>query len=41
MIPANELTPEKIKTRPKAKSPVQITDITLRDGHQSLLWVAT
>jgi hypothetical protein len=37
MIPANELTPEKIKTRPKAESPVQITDITLRDGHQSLL----
>ena len=37
MIPASELTPEKIKTRPKAKSPVQITDITLRDGHQSLL----
>jgi pyruvate carboxylase subunit B len=37
MIPASELTPEKIKTRPKADSPVQITDITLRDGHQSLL----
>jgi len=37
MIPASELTPEKIKTRPKAESPVQITDITLRDGHQSLL----
>jgi pyruvate/oxaloacetate carboxyltransferase len=37
MIPANELTPEKIKTRPKAESPVQITDLTLRDGHQSLL----
>jgi len=37
MIPASELTPEKIKTRPKAESPVQITDLTLRDGHQSLL----
>jgi len=37
MIPASELTPEKIKTRPKAESPVQVTDITLRDGHQSLL----
>jgi pyruvate/oxaloacetate carboxyltransferase/biotin carboxyl carrier protein len=37
MIPASELTPAKIKTRPKAESPVQITDLTLRDGHQSLL----
>ena len=37
MIPASELTPERIKTRPKAETPVQITDITLRDGHQSLL----
>jgi pyruvate/oxaloacetate carboxyltransferase len=37
MIPASELTPEKIKTRPKAERPVQITDLTLRDGHQSLL----
>jgi len=37
MIPASELTPEKIKTRPKAENPVQITDLTLRDGHQSLL----
>ena len=37
MIPASELTPEKVKTRPKAKNPVKITDITLRDGHQSLL----
>jgi len=37
MIPASELTPEKIKTRPKAEKPVQITDLTLRDGHQSLL----
>ena len=37
MIPASELTPDKVKTRPKAKDPVKITDITLRDGHQSLL----
>lgn len=37
MIPASELTPDKIKTRPKARNPVHITDITLRDGHQSLL----
>jgi len=37
MIPASELTPEKVKTRPKAKNPVKICDITLRDGHQSLL----
>ena len=36
MIPASELTSEKIKTRPKAKNPVKICDITLRDGHQSL-----
>ena len=37
MIPASELTSDKVKTRPKAKDPVKITDITLRDGHQSLL----
>jgi pyruvate/oxaloacetate carboxyltransferase/biotin carboxyl carrier protein len=37
MIPASELTPDKVKTRPKAKEPVKICDITLRDGHQSLL----
>jgi pyruvate carboxylase subunit B len=37
MIPASELTVEKVKTRPKAKNPVKICDITLRDGHQSLL----
>ena len=37
MIPASELTLEKVKTRPKAENPVKITDITLRDGHQSLL----
>jgi len=37
MIPASELTADKIKTRPKAKEPVKICDITLRDGHQSLL----
>src|SRR3989304_4355641 len=37
MIPASELTPEKIKTRPKAESPVQVTDITLRDGEVWLL----
>ena len=37
MIPASELTAEKVKTRPKAKNPVKICDITLRDGHQSLL----
>jgi pyruvate carboxylase subunit B len=36
MIPASELTTEKVKTRPKAKNPVKICDITLRDGHQSL-----
>ncbi len=36
MIPASELTAEKIKTRPKAENPVKICDITLRDGHQSL-----
>jgi pyruvate carboxylase subunit B len=36
MIPASELTTEKVKTRPKAKDPVKICDITLRDGHQSL-----
>ncbi len=37
MIPASELTTEKIRTRPKAQNPVKICDITLRDGHQSLL----
>jgi len=37
MIPASELTLDKIKTRPKAKEPVKVCDITLRDGHQSLL----
>jgi pyruvate carboxylase subunit B len=37
MIPASELTTEKVKTRPKGKDPVKICDITLRDGHQSLL----
>jgi pyruvate carboxylase subunit B len=37
MIPARELTTEKVKTRPKAENPVKICDITLRDGHQSLL----
>lgn len=37
MIPASELTAEKAKTRPKAKNAVKICDITLRDGHQSLL----
>ncbi len=37
MIPASELTAEKIRTRPKAENPVKICDITLRDGHQSLL----
>jgi pyruvate carboxylase subunit B len=37
MIPASELTAEKVKTRPKAEHPVKICDITLRDGHQSLL----
>ncbi|MGQ9573090.1 MAG: pyruvate carboxylase subunit B [Dehalococcoidia bacterium] len=36
MIPASELTPEKVKTRPKARNPVKICDVTLRDGHQSL-----
>jgi pyruvate carboxylase subunit B len=36
MIPASELTTDKVKTRPKAKDPVRICDITLRDGHQSL-----
>jgi pyruvate carboxylase subunit B len=36
MIPASELTTEKVKARPKAKDPVKICDITLRDGHQSL-----
>jgi pyruvate carboxylase subunit B len=36
MIPASELTTEKVRTRPKAKNPVKICDITLRDGHQSL-----
>jgi pyruvate carboxylase subunit B len=36
MIQASELTTEKVKTRPKAKDPVKICDITLRDGHQSL-----
>ena len=36
MIPASELTTEKVKTRPKGKNPVKICDITLRDGHQSL-----
>jgi pyruvate/oxaloacetate carboxyltransferase/biotin carboxyl carrier protein len=36
MIPASELTTEKIRTRPKAKNAVKICDITLRDGHQSL-----
>ena len=37
MIPASELTPEKVKTRPKAQDSVKICDVTLRDGHQSLL----
>lgn len=37
MIPASELTTEKVKTRPKARDPVKVCDITLRDGHQSLL----
>jgi len=37
MIPASELTTDEVKTRPKAKDPVKICDITLRDGHQSLL----
>ncbi len=37
MIPASKLTAEKMKTRPKAKNPVKICDITLRDGQQSLL----
>jgi pyruvate carboxylase subunit B len=36
MIPASELTTEKVKTRPKAKDAVKVCDITLRDGHQSL-----
>ncbi len=36
MIPASDLTTEKVKTRPKAKNAVKICDITLRDGHQSL-----
>jgi pyruvate/oxaloacetate carboxyltransferase/biotin carboxyl carrier protein len=37
MIPASELTTEKVKTRPKAENPVKVCDVTLRDGHQSLL----
>jgi pyruvate/oxaloacetate carboxyltransferase len=36
MIPASELTTDKVKTRPKAENPVKICDVTLRDGHQSL-----
>lgn len=36
-IAAKDLTPEKVKTRPKARNPVKICDTTLRDGHQSLL----
>ncbi|MBI4300321.1 MAG: pyruvate carboxylase subunit B [Chloroflexi bacterium] len=35
-IPARDLTTEKVKGRPKASNPVKITDLTLRDGHQSL-----
>lgn len=36
-ILAKDLTTDKVKTRPEAENPVKITDITLRDGHQSLL----
>ena len=36
-IQAKDLTADKVKTRPKAKNPVKVTDITFRDGHQSLL----
>lgn len=34
-VPAKELTPDKVKTRPKAKNPVKICDTTFRDAHQS------
>lgn len=36
-ILAKDLTADKVKTRPKARNPVKICDVTLRDGHQSLL----
>jgi pyruvate carboxylase subunit B len=32
---AKDLTTDKVKTRPKTKSPVRICDTTFRDGHQS------
>ena len=34
-ILAKDLTADKVKTRPKAKNPVEICDTTFRDGHQS------
>jgi pyruvate carboxylase subunit B len=36
-ILAKDLTTEKVKTRPKAKSSVKICDTTFRDGHQCTL----
>ena len=49
-IAAKDLTTDKVKTRPKAKNPVKVTDTTFRDGHQSsiatrmktedMLWMA-
>jgi pyruvate carboxylase subunit B len=36
-ILANDLTTDKVKTRPKAKNPVKICDTTFRDGHQCTL----
>ena len=36
-ILAKDLTADKVKTRPKAKTPVKICDATFRDGHQSTL----
>jgi hypothetical protein len=34
-ISAKDLTPDKVKMRPKAKNPVKICDTTFRDAHQS------
>jgi len=34
---AEDLTTDKVKTRPKAKNPVKICDTTFRDAHQSTL----
>jgi pyruvate carboxylase subunit B len=37
LVLAKDLTPDRVKTRPKAENAVRICDTTFRDGHQSTL----